>query len=66
MNPENPTEQTLEKSARYVAGYLKFDYKKDLSEVFKPFFDQFSRIAQSLDLIAKHLEKQVQGGGYGA
>lgn len=35
-NQEDKTEQTLEKSARYIASYLKFELKKDLAEVLQP------------------------------
>jgi len=33
---EQKKEQTLEKSARYISSYLKFELKKDLDAALKP------------------------------
>ncbi len=33
---EQKKEQTLEKSAKYISSYLKFELKKDLDEALKP------------------------------
>jgi hypothetical protein len=33
---EQKKEQTLEKSARYISSYLKFELKKDLDAAIKP------------------------------
>ena len=36
MSTQNNQDQSLEKSVRYISGYLKFDLKKDLKEVTEP------------------------------
>lgn len=35
-NQDEKPEQTLEKSARYISSYLKFQLKKDLEDTLQP------------------------------
>jgi hypothetical protein len=47
MNDQKP-EQTLEKSVRYIASYLKFELKKDLLEIVEPFKAAIQAIANTI------------------
>lgn len=64
MNNEqqnNTPEQPLEKSTKYIAGYLKFDLKKDMEEVMGPVCNALREICRNLASISKTIgEKYAQ------
>ena len=56
MSTQNNQDQSLEKSTRYIAGYLKFDLKKDLHEIMEPICKRLEAIVESIKDIVAHMD----------
>ena len=54
MNQEEQ-KQSLEKSTKYIAGYLKFELKKDLNEVLSTICTRLEAIVSSINAIGERL-----------
>lgn len=52
MSFQNQNEQkpdpTLERSAKYISNYLKFQLKEDIAEVLKPLCESINTIANAI------------------
>lgn len=59
MSTQNNQDQSLEKSTRYIAGYLKFDLKKDLQEVIEPIYKHLEAIVNSIDGVSKRVDDVI-------
>ena len=56
MSTQNNQDQSLEKSVRYISGYLKFDLKKDLKEVTEPICKCLESIAEKVGDIIDRMD----------
>jgi len=45
----NDKKQDVETSLRYLSGYMKFEFQKDLNKIFDPIANALHRIASAIE-----------------